>query len=182
MQPVGELDENDADVARHRQQHLAEIFRLRLFLRLKLDAGDLGNAVDQPGDVGAEFLGEFFLGGAGVLDDVVQDGGRQRARVQAHGRQDVRDRDRMVDVRLAAAPALAGVRFGAEEIGAVDVGDVARLKVGFEDGTQIADQQALGAPRGRGRRRVRPGFRLRGRRLPRRIRSRRIGWLRFHLR
>ena len=61
MQPVGELDENDADVARHRQQHLAEIFRLRLFLRLKLDAGDLGNAVDQTGDVGAEFLGEFSL-------------------------------------------------------------------------------------------------------------------------
>lgn len=88
----------------------------------------------------------------------------------------------MVNVRLAAAPVLAGVGFGAEEIGAVDVGDVARLKVGFEDGTEIADQQALGTGGERGRRRVRPGFRLRGWRLPRRIRSRRFGWLRFHLR
>jgi hypothetical protein len=36
VQPVGELDQNDADVARHREQHLAEIFRLRLFAIAKL--------------------------------------------------------------------------------------------------------------------------------------------------
>ena len=147
VQPVGELDEDDADVARHRQQHLAEVLRLRLFLRLELDARDLGNAVHQAGDVGAELLDEFFLGGAGVLDDVVQDGGRQRARIQAHGRQDVRDRDGMVDVRFAAAPALARVGLGAEEVGAVDVGDVPRFKIGFEEGAQVADQEALRAGR-----------------------------------
>jgi ketosteroid isomerase-like protein len=49
VQPVGELDQDDAHVARHRQQHLAEVFRLGLFEALELDAVQLGDAVDQVG-------------------------------------------------------------------------------------------------------------------------------------
>ena len=33
VQPIGELDQHDAHVARHRQQHLAEVFGLRLLGR-----------------------------------------------------------------------------------------------------------------------------------------------------
>ena len=33
VQPICELDQHDAHVARHRQQHLAEVFGLRLFGR-----------------------------------------------------------------------------------------------------------------------------------------------------
>ena len=47
VQPVGELDQHDAHVARHRQQHLAEVLGLRLLGRRKLQAVELRYAVDE---------------------------------------------------------------------------------------------------------------------------------------
>ena len=32
VQPVGQFDDDDTDILRHRQQHLADIFRLLLLL------------------------------------------------------------------------------------------------------------------------------------------------------
>ena len=46
---VGELDHDDADVAHHRQQHLAETLRLGLLAVLELDLVQLADAVDQFG-------------------------------------------------------------------------------------------------------------------------------------
>ena len=44
---VGELDQDDADVARHREDHLAEVLRLLLLAAGEVDLADLGDAVDQ---------------------------------------------------------------------------------------------------------------------------------------
>ena len=49
VQPVGELDQDDAHVARHREQHLAEALGLRFLARGELDLVELGHAVDHVG-------------------------------------------------------------------------------------------------------------------------------------
>ena len=54
VQPVGQLDQQHADVLGHRQHQLAEVLRLPRVLRLQLDAGELGDAVDQARHLGAE--------------------------------------------------------------------------------------------------------------------------------
>ena len=54
VQPVGELDQDHPQVGDHRQEHLAERLGLLLFLRDVGVAGDLGDAVDQLGDLVAE--------------------------------------------------------------------------------------------------------------------------------
>ena len=47
VRAVGELDQDDADVARHREEHLAEVLRLLLLAAGEVDLADLGDAVDQ---------------------------------------------------------------------------------------------------------------------------------------
>ena len=54
VQPVGELDQQDADVLRHRDEHLAHRRGLLLLPRVELEPVELGDAVDDRGDVGAE--------------------------------------------------------------------------------------------------------------------------------
>ena len=56
VQAVGELDEQDADVARHRDDHLADVLGLRQLAGAELDLVELGQAVDDPGDLVAEPL------------------------------------------------------------------------------------------------------------------------------
>src|SRR5215472_6382838 len=46
VHPIGELDEDDADVVHHREQHLAEVLRLPLFGRRKRNRADLRDAFD----------------------------------------------------------------------------------------------------------------------------------------
>ncbi len=54
VRAVGELDQDDAEVPHHREQHLAEAFRLRFLAALELDLVELGDGVDELGDVRAE--------------------------------------------------------------------------------------------------------------------------------
>ena len=49
MLSVGQLDEDDAHVARHRQQHLAEGLGLRFLARREAQLVELGEAVDEVG-------------------------------------------------------------------------------------------------------------------------------------
>jgi hypothetical protein len=72
VQAVGQFDQQDANVLRHRQHQLAEILGLLGVVRLQLDARELGDAVDQPGDLLAEQLADILKRCAGILDDIVQ--------------------------------------------------------------------------------------------------------------
>ncbi len=56
VQAVGELDQQDAHVLRHRDEHLAHRGGLLRLLGVELEAVELGDAVDDRGDVGAELL------------------------------------------------------------------------------------------------------------------------------
>ncbi len=57
VQPVGELDDDDADVLGHGQEHLAHVLGLLLLHGLGLpNLAELRDAVDQARDVAAEAL------------------------------------------------------------------------------------------------------------------------------
>ena len=136
---VGELDHDDADVAHHREQHLAEALGLRLLAVLELYLVEFADAVDEFGDHRAEQRGDLGLGGRRVFDDVVQDGGYQGVRVEAQVGEDVRNGHRMGDVGLAGNPLLALVLLGAEFVGFAHAFDLRRRQVGLELVQQLAD-------------------------------------------
>ena len=69
---VGQLDQHDAQVTRHGHQHLAEVFRLRFLVGSEFHLVELGQPVDQFRDLAAEAVGQFTLGGPGVLQHIVQ--------------------------------------------------------------------------------------------------------------
>ena len=64
---VGQFDQDDADIARHRQQHLAEVFRLLLFLGVPRNLAELGHTVDEKRHLGTEQLRDVFHRRAGVF-------------------------------------------------------------------------------------------------------------------
>jgi hypothetical protein len=69
---IGELDQHHAQIARHGHQHLAEVLRLRFFLRLKLDLVELRQAIDEISNRFAETFGNLALANRRILHHVVQ--------------------------------------------------------------------------------------------------------------
>ncbi len=147
VQAVGQLDQDDPHVDGHRDDHLAVVLGLRGVARLEGDAGQLGHAVDQRGDLLAETGLHLLQRRARVLDRVVQQRGAQRLGVKAHAGADARDADRMHDEVLARAPALVGVVLAGEHervlhAVTVDRRRGLRLVLG-DDREQVAEQAAL---------------------------------------
>ena len=117
MEPVGELDDDDANVVAHRHEHLAQVVDLRMAERLDLEAVDLGDAIDELGDGVAELLAHVLERVLGILDRIVQDGRAQGIAIHAKVGQDDRDFDGMHDERLAGLAKLALVSAFREEVG-----------------------------------------------------------------
>ena len=82
VEPVCELDQDHADVLRHRDDHLAVVLGLGLLATLEADPGQLRDALDELRDVGAELREHLVELGLGVLDDVVEQGRRDRLLVE----------------------------------------------------------------------------------------------------
>jgi len=101
VEPVRQLDDDDADVLRHGQQHLAEILRLFLLLGGIRNFCQFGDAIHQVGDFLAEGFLELGVLVEGVLNGVVKDAGRNGCRIHVHFRQNAGDRDRVDDVRIS---------------------------------------------------------------------------------
>ena len=114
VQAVGQLDEDDAHIGDHGQQHLADVFGLAVFAVGELDFVDLGDAFDDVGDLVAEVGLDLLAGGGGVFDGVVQEAGGDGGRVHLHFGQNFGDFKRMNDVRLAGGAHLALVMLDAE--------------------------------------------------------------------
>ena len=72
VQTVGKFDQDNAQIARHRHEQLAEVLSLFCLGRSQLNIGQLCNAIDEFGD----FTGKeaFYLrkAGFGVFDRIVQ--------------------------------------------------------------------------------------------------------------
>ena len=148
VQAVGELDQDDPDVRGHRDHHLAVVLGLRLVARLERQPGQLGDAVDEAGDLLAERRLHLLERGGGVLDGVVQQRGAQRLGVEPHAGADLRDADRMDDEVLARlAPLVGVVHAGVDErlLDAVAVDrDRGLVGVLLDDREQVAEQPPLG--------------------------------------
>ena len=110
VQAIGELDQDDPQVARHRQQHLAEALRRRFLAVGEVQLVQLGDAIDQLGHGFAELLGDVAARQRGVLDGVVQDRRDQGLDIQPLLGQHLRHRHRMGDVGLAGLAHLPGMR------------------------------------------------------------------------
>ncbi len=108
----------------HREQHLAERFGLRFFAAFKMDLVELGDAVDDFGDIITEAFREIFLGDRRVFDDVVKDGGNNGVGVKPQIGKHFGSGDRVCDVGLAGFALLTSVRFGAELRGGADALDL----------------------------------------------------------
>ena len=115
---VGQLDEDHAHIARHRQQHLAEGLGLVLFAGVELQLVELGQAVHQLRHRRAEALDQLRLGDTAVLDGVMQQRGHERLRIELPFGALGRDRDRVRDVGLAAVAKLPEVGLVGKTVGA----------------------------------------------------------------
>ena len=120
VQPVGELDQQDAHVLRHRDEHLAHRRGLLRLLGVELEPVELGDAVDDRGDVGTERVVEVGERHRRVLDRVVQQRARERDVVEAEIGEDHRHAERVRDVRVARAADLVAVRVAGDLVGVLD--------------------------------------------------------------
>ncbi len=126
VQPVGQLDDDDADVVDHRQQHLAEVLGLALLARRKRDGADLGDALDDVGDLRAKQLLDALDGGQGVFDDVMEQAGGHGHHVQAHIRKEI---GHFQGVHHVGLPRMANLSLVLE--GRKHVGPAKQLEVGI---------------------------------------------------
>ena len=106
MEAVGELDEDDAHVLRHRDDHLPVVLGLGLLAALERDPRQLRDAFDELRDLVAERAANLLEIGARVLDHVVQERGGDRVPVEMQLGADACDPERMVDELPARAPRL----------------------------------------------------------------------------
>ncbi len=130
VEAVGELDEEDAHVLRDRQQQLAQVLRLGGLPGHQVELLELGQALDQLADVGAEQIVDLLARGRGVLDRVVQQRDRDGRLVEMHVGEDRRHFERVGEIgiprgALLMAMLLHGVDIGLVQKGFIDVGLVA---------------------------------------------------------
>ena len=130
VQAVGELDQQHADVAGHRHEHLAEVLGLLLLSRAELEPVELREAVDDARDLLAELLLDRRERDVRVLHGVVEQRGLEGGGVQAQVRQDRGDRHGMFDEVLARLALLPLVRVLGEHERPLDLLQVGLRVVG----------------------------------------------------
>ena len=122
VQPVRQFDEHDADVVRHRDEHLAQALRLAVALGDErhgtagdgVHARELGDAVGQFRHVLAELLAEVVQADVAVFENVVEERRGDGRRVEAEVGQVLGDGDGVLDVVLAGLALLPLVGGGGE--------------------------------------------------------------------
>ena len=110
VQPVGHLDEDDTDVLAHGQEHFAQILHLLLRLGGGLHSRQLADPLHNVSNGGGKGLGNVLMGGIGILDGIVEQGGGNGLRVQMQLlRHDLSHRQRMGDEGRAVLAILTPV-------------------------------------------------------------------------
>ena len=103
---VGQLDQDDAHIACHGQQHLAKGLGLVFLAGIELQLVQLGQPVHQLGHILAKALLQIQLGDAAILHGVMQQGRHQRRGVELPVGADPRDRDGVGDIGVSTAAPL----------------------------------------------------------------------------
>ena len=149
VQPVGELDDHHPHVLGHGHEHLPDALGLLLLDRSRgAELAELGDPVDEGGDLPAEALLDVRQGVVGVLGNVVEEGRRQGLGIHLQGGQLAGHRHRVGDVRLTRGPQLSFVGGGRQFVGPFQQSDVDRRPMDPGLGDDIGQG-------GGGRRRVR---------------------------
>ena len=120
VEAVRELDQEHADVARHRDEHLAEALGLPVLARREVDLAELGHAIDEKGDLFTEHRLDVGDARFAIFDDVVKQRRAHARRIEPHVGDDVRHRNRMDEVRITRLAALPVVHARGIDVGLVD--------------------------------------------------------------
>ena len=140
VEPVCELDQDDPYVMGHRHDHLPVVLGLRMLPALELDPRQLRDALDERRDLVAELGAHLVDADLGVLDDVVEERGRDRLVVEPQLRADLGRAERVVDEGLARAALLARMRARREIEGPRDQVAVDVVVVGRDLGDQLLEE------------------------------------------
>ena len=132
VETVAELDDHDADVPAHGQQHLAQVLGLQLLDVGELNFRQLGDAVHQQGHFLAERGFDLLNGDGGILHHVVQQGGGNALGVHAQVQHQPGHSQRVADIGLAAAAADALVGVVGHVVGLIDHLHVVSLAAGLD--------------------------------------------------
>ena len=109
VQAVGQLDQDDADVAGHGHQHAAQVLGLSFVAVAELQLAQLGHALHQHQRIRAEALGDDLFIHGGILHHVVEQAGGDGLVVDLQGGQYLRHGQGVHDIGLAAVPQLIAV-------------------------------------------------------------------------
>ena len=129
---ICQLDQNHANIARHRQQHLAEGLGLVFLACIELKLVELGESIHEFGDRGTETIDQVGLSYAAIFHGIVQQRRHQCLGVELPGGAKCRHRNGVGDIGLTAVAQLTQVRLVGKAIGLphqLDAGWVEVVKI-----------------------------------------------------
>jgi hypothetical protein len=129
VRTVGQFDQDDANIARHGQQHLAEGLGLVLFAGVELQLVELGQAIDQFRYRRPEAFNQFDFGNAAVFQRIMQERCHEGLRIKLPLGALCRDRNGVRDVGLTVVAQLAQVRFIRKTVGQANLLDILRREI-----------------------------------------------------
>ena len=129
VQTIGKLNDNDADVLGHGEEHLAQREGLLLVHAVDFDVGELGHAIDELGHRIAKQAGNIGKRGLGILDGIVQQRGAHHVTVHLEVGQNDGHLDGMVNVHLARAALLVAVLLGGKAVGLFNLREVVLIHI-----------------------------------------------------
>ncbi len=116
VKTIRQLDDDDADIVRHRQHHFSKILRLLLFIAPEGDLADLRHPVDKMDDLFPEFTLQLGRCRHRIFQSVVQQSRHHRRHIGLEQGQHAGHRNGMLHVRLAGPAFLPLVRFGGKVV------------------------------------------------------------------
>ena len=117
VKAIGQFDHQDADVFRHRDEHLSKVLGLAFAGGLELDLRDLGETLDEEAHLIAELLGDLLDRAVGVLHRVVEEAGADGGGVHAHVREDPGHLQGVDQVGLSGEALLPVMNLGGVDVG-----------------------------------------------------------------
>ena len=138
VQPVRQLDHDDADVLRHGKEHFPQILRLHLHLVSVVgQLSQFGHTVHQKSHLIRKLLSDLLLGHNRILHHIVENAGHNGLLIQLQIRQNDGDAEGMDDIFLAGFAHLSPVGLPGHMVGFLNHGDIRVGMVLADPGNQL---------------------------------------------